>query len=211
MFDFDFDIDRRILAIGALALLITFGVGYKYGTYCEGKKQVLKQAAAAAVKPAAEPAPKVEEKQNNLLVYVFGEVKHPGIYQMKEGSRVFEVLDKAEPTPKADISQTNPATILTDQQNVQVPRVGQTIASSGVGNVLAAGKGSSSTANGIVNLNTATAAEIDQKLPGIGPTLAQRIIDYRQQSGGFKKIEDLKEVPGIGDRRFEQLKSQIRV
>ncbi|MGE5417174.1 MAG: helix-hairpin-helix domain-containing protein [Acidobacteriota bacterium] len=208
---FNIDIDRRILAIGAVLLIITFGVGYKYGTYCEGKKQVLKQA-AVAIKPAAEKAPMVEEKQNNLLVYVFGEVRHPGIYQMKEGSRVFEVLDKAEPTAKADVSQTSPATILTDQQNIQVPRIGQAIASgTAIGQAAVSSKGSGSSSGGIVNLNTATVGEIDQKLPGIGPTLAQRIIDYRQQSGGFKKIEDLKEVPGIGDRRFEQLKSQIRV
>lgn len=152
------------------------------------------------------PLPEKKEKETKVLfIHVAGTVKSPGVYKLKEGSRVFDAINAAGGYAlNADLNALNLATPLTDGERVYVPALGEVPqqASSLPGRV------SSSTSK--ININTADAQQLES-LPGIGPVFAQRIIDYRTSQGRFSNIEDIKNVSGIGKKRFEQLKDLITV
>ncbi len=136
----------------------------------------------------------------NIKVYVTGAVLCPGVYEMEDGARVVDVLQTAGgAAPDAELSGLNLASRLRDGEKVYLPRVGESVPLPG---------GTSSDADRPVNLNLASAAELDG-IPGIGPVLAERIIDYRDSHGGFSDIEELKKVEGIGTKKFEDLKDQV--
>jgi len=125
-------------------------------------------------------------------IHISGAVVHPGVYPITIGTRLFEVIAMAGGfTAKADRDSVNMARTVTDGEQV-----------------LVSGVGSDSINDGLIHLNKATAADLD-KLPGIGPTLSERIIDWRNANGGFKKIEDLRRVGGIGDKLFEGIKELV--
>lgn len=154
------------------------------------------------------PLPEKKETDTTkvLFIHVAGAVKSPGVYKLKEGSRVFDAINAAGGYAlNADLNALNLATPLTDGEKVYVPALGelpQSASSSLPGRV------SSSTSK--ININTADAQQLES-LPGIGPVFAQRIIDYRTSQGRFSNIEDIKNVSGIGEKRFEQLKDLITV
>lgn len=151
------------------------------------------------------PEKKEEKEIKVLFIHVAGTVKSPGVYKLKEGSRVFDAINAAGGYAlNADLNALNLATPLTDGEKVYVPALGELPpASSSL-----PGRVSSSTSK--ININTADAQQLDT-LPGIGPVFAQRIIDYRTSQGRFSNIEDIKNVSGIGKKRFEQLKDLITV
>ena len=150
-----------------------------------------------------------------ILVDVRGAVVKPGDYMLAKGSRVQDALDAAGGvTSDANLDKLNLAKILSDGEQVLVPT---RTASSASPNPTRAnetpGAASSPVASatpGKLNINTASLAELD-KLPGIGPVTAQKIIDYRQTNGVFKKVEDIRNVSGIGDKVFDQIKDLITV
>ncbi|MCX7838495.1 MAG: helix-hairpin-helix domain-containing protein [Anaerolineae bacterium] len=145
----------------------------------------------------------------SIIVDVRGAVNQPGVYTLPIGSRVQDALARAgDVTSNADTRALNLARRLNDGEQLYVPRQGETTPIP-----------TASTARGVptatrvpskININTATVAELDT-LPGIGPALAQRIVDYRTQNGDFKTIEDIKKVRGIGDALFNQIKDLITV
>jgi competence protein ComEA len=148
---------------------------------------------------------------------ISGAVKEEGVYTLKSGSRLQDLIDAAGGlTSRAQIKAINRSLLLQDQDKVYIPYKGEKTASAptaGMASNAAASSSSSpaaSSAAGKVNLNTATAADL-QKLNGIGEKKAEQIIAYREQKGGFKSIDELKEVSGIGDKTFDALKDQITV
>lgn len=155
-----------------------------------------------------------------LLVHVLGEVQQPGVYELAAGSRVVDAVSAAGGlTPRADTGGMNLARKLTDGEQVYVAAVGETRPPSldapgqdgGAPGGGAGGTGGSSGAGGaLVNLNTATATELET-LPRIGPAMAQRILDYRTANGPFTSVDDLTEVPGIGDATLEGLRDLVTV
>jgi competence protein ComEA len=155
-------------------------------------------------RPTAPPA--------SIIVDVRGAVNKPGVYTLPLGSRVQDALTLAgDVTSSADTRPLNLARRLNDGEQIYVPLVGEATPTV----VATPGRGVPSNAptkipGGKINLNTATLAELDT-LPGIGPAIAQRIIDYRAQNGDFKTIDDLKKVRGIGDALFNQIKDLIAV
>ncbi|NPV90210.1 MAG: ComEA family DNA-binding protein [Firmicutes bacterium] len=189
----------RILLAGILGIVL-FAGGIVYA------RHYLSPPPPLSVNPGPEAGTVVK-------VHVAGAVDRPGLYEFPAGSRVMDAVEKASPAPDADINRLNLAAVLNDGQKVQVPQKGE-VTGPAVGDGSNQGdgnrNGTSVSANGLVNLNTASLAELD-RLPGIGPTLAQRIIDYRQQKGGFRRIEDVKNVSGIGDKLFLQIKDLITV
>jgi competence protein ComEA len=138
-----------------------------------------------------------------MYIDVVGAVRRPGLYRLPRGSRIADAVARAGgATHKAQLELVNVAAPLADGEQVVVPRRGSAAASAP----------SSSTAGvqaaGPVHLSTATAEELDS-LPGVGPVTAQKIIDYRQQHGGFSSVDELDAVPGIGPARMEQLKGLV--
>ncbi len=140
-----------------------------------------------------------------LRVYVCGAVQQPAVYRLPPGSLVEDAVRAAGgPAPEADLERINLAQELRDQQQVYVPRVGEEppipVLSGGV----------ASASGGIVNINIATVEELEM-LPHIGPSTAQRIVEYRETYGPFKSVEELMEVPGIGPAVFEEIRGRITV
>jgi competence protein ComEA len=150
-----------------------------------------------------------------LYVHVAGAVRRPGLVRVPSGSRVATALRRAGgPLRRADLTAVNLASKLEDGQQVVVPVVGSAPAAAaavaspgaslGRGAARAAGAGAPA-----ISLATATVEQLDS-LDGIGPTLARRIVEQRQRAGGFRSLEELREVDGIGDKRFEALKAALR-
>ncbi|MFB7714909.1 helix-hairpin-helix domain-containing protein [Streptomyces sp. NPDC056105] len=150
-----------------------------------------------------------------IVVDVSGKVRSPGIHRLPAGSRVADALRAAGGIrPGVDPTGINRARLLVDGEQVVVGAPG---APGGIGSGGAAGSagsagtgaGTGAAAAGPIGLNTATAEQLDT-LPGVGPVLAQHIIDYRTEHGGFRSVEELREVNGIGDRRFSDLQNLVR-
>jgi len=158
------------------------------------------------------------QSSREIVVYVTGAVQNPGIFHLPLDSRLDDLLKKAVLTIEADKEALNPAQKLKDGQKIVVPfqasttsaiedNQGQSIIKSG--STSDSGKITGNT-GAKVNINTAGAAELDT-LPGIGPAIAQRIIDYREQNGLFSSPEDLQNVSGIGPKTYEKMAENITI
>ncbi len=156
--------------------------------------------ATATITPVPTPAP--------VRVYVTGAVQNPDVYVLPPGSIVKDALLAAGgATAEADLNRVNLAVQVQDQQQVYVPRKGETASPVPLS---ATPLPAASPAGGKVNINTASVDELDA-LPGVGPAIAQRIVDYRTENGPFHSIEDLMQVKGIGSATFAELKDRITV
>ncbi|HET6911664.1 MAG TPA: ComEA family DNA-binding protein [Mycobacteriales bacterium] len=157
--------------------------------------------AAAAVPPPARaaPIPVATPSTVQIVVDVGGRVRHPGLVSLANGARVADAIAAAGGALRpSDLATLNLAARVTDGQLLLIGVPGAAIGAAG-----ASGAGA-----GPVDLNSATVDQLDA-LPGVGPVLAQRIIDWRQQHGGFRSVDDLQQVPGIGARKFADLKSLV--
>jgi competence protein ComEA len=194
---------KQLLIYIALAFVVTvLGVRYVLTGRAHAAVPSGVLVATSPTASAASPSPVAAP----LVVYVCGAVTRPGVYRLPSGSRVTDLLDLAGgPSAKADLSAVNLAGKLADGQQVVIPKRGQApVASASTSTPDASPTGA------IVNINTATAAELDG-LQGVGPSTAQKIIAYRTANGGFKSIDELKNVPGIGDAKFAALKPYVTV
>ena len=156
-----------------------------------------------------------QEETEKIAIHITGEVKKEGLIYLPLGSRVADAIKEAGgETKNADLSQINLAYQLQDGQKLYIPNKNEKISEyiiSGTGNNGSEGSSSNnSKGDNKVNINTATKNELDQ-LPGIGPSIAQRIIEYREENGNFQKIEDVQNVKGIGDAKYEEIKDNITV
>ncbi|MFE5174748.1 helix-hairpin-helix domain-containing protein [Streptomyces sp. NPDC056634] len=150
-----------------------------------------------------------------IVVDVSGKVRNPGIHRLPAGSRVADALRAAGGIrPGVDLTGINRARLLADGEQVVVgapaaPGGNGSGGSAGSAGSAGTGAGTGAAAAGPIGLNTATAEQLDT-LPGVGPVLAQHIIDYRTEHGGFRSVDELREVNGIGDRRFSDLQNLVR-
>lgn len=171
---------------------------------------------AAAVKfvlPVKSPV-MFEQTQVNreIVVYISGAVKSPGLLNLALDSRLDDALKIAGLTNDADVDALNPAQKLKDGQKIIIPHKEGTQSSessSMINTFSSSGKASPGTGPK-VNINSAGIGELDT-IPGIGPALAQRIVDYREQNGLFSSPEDLQEVSGIGPKTYEKMAPYITV
>jgi competence protein ComEA len=137
-----------------------------------------------------------------MYVHVAGAVRRPGLYRVPEGTRVGAAVERAGgPTGKADLAATNLAAQVEDGQQILVPVRGRAPAP-----VAAAGGGAPA---GPISLASATQPQLEE-LDGIGPTLAGRILEYRDEHGGFRSVEELGEVEGIGEVRLAALREAVQ-
>ncbi|MDR2899650.1 MAG: ComEA family DNA-binding protein [Clostridiales bacterium] len=173
--------------------------------------------------PVKEAAIETPEPEKIFRIYISGLVKSPGMYSLKEGSRIADLLEKAGgATEGADLNSINLAAYVEDGRHVRIPSVEEGLTEDAP--VFADVKEEPvNTANtdsqmmyekpaytGIVNINSADATTL-MSLPGIGEVTAQNIIDYREQNGGFKSIEEIKNVPRIGDTIYTGISSKISI
>jgi competence protein ComEA len=151
--------------------------------------------------PTTEPA---TPTPSTINVYVSGAVNKPDVYVLPLNSLVKDAIAAAGgATPEADLDHINLAARLSDQMQVYVPRKGEAVPPP-------SGGATPGAPGALININTATAEQLDS-LPGIGPSIAQAIVDYRTKNGPFKTIEAIKDVPRIGDSLFAKIKDMITV
>lgn len=165
--------------------------------------KVLSRPARPAVPPPVRVAKssRAPASAARLFVNVVGAVRRPGLYRLKDGSRVADAVTRAGgPTPKAQIELLNLAARIADGEQIVVPRRG--LAGP------AAGATGGAAAAGPAHLNSATLEQLDA-LPGVGPVTAQKILDYRQQHGAFGSVDELDAISGIGPARLEQLRGLV--
>lgn len=163
----------------------------------------------------------VKEEKNNeekVVVHVIGEVNNPGVVTLPEGSRIIDAINKAGgKTEEADLSKINLAFIVEDGTQIYIPRINENLNQvnlisdgAGIGVIINDSNLEENELEVKVNINTANKEKLET-LPGIGESTAQKIIDYREKNGKFKTIEDIKNVSGIGEAKYESLKDKITV
>lgn len=148
--------------------------------------------------------PEEGDNQKQLLVDVSGAVRKPGVVRVNSGSRVFEAVDQAGGVSEdADLRTINLAAVVRDGQKIYIPRVGERMLESTENNW-------SNNERDKLDLNSASASSLEE-LDGIGVKTAEKIIAYREEHGGFRNVEELMQVSGIGAKTFEGLKDKIAV
>ena len=218
------------LALALRAVLVSTGAGGHAAPAAAGASTAMGSpptgtATAPAMRPATAPTTGSEAgpgglsaTSSSVVVHVTGAVSRPGVVTLPPGSRVTDAINAVGgASAEADTQQLNLARVLTDGEQIRVPRIGEVLpdpapqpggaATPSVGT--APGK-TNGGASGTININTASASELE-KLPGIGPALAQRIVDYRDSHGPFASVDALTDVPGIGKAKLEGLREQATV
>lgn len=185
---------KKSMLILAVIVIAALG-GTVYGLY--GKE--------SAVPLSAGENTTEMQTANSITVYVTGAVNKPSVVSLAEGSRVVDAVNACGGLlPTADSEKINMAQELKDGGQVRVPeKIAAANDSKAAGNGNAAKNDS-----GLININTADETALDT-LPGIGPAMAKRIIEYRQNEGAFQSIEDIKNVKGIGEAKFNKMKDKI--
>ncbi len=181
------DISRRqaYVYVGLAAVVAVLGARYLFSSHTAAPAGGQALLGLSSYAPTVSPSPSALATPQELVVYVCGAVRRPGVYHLAPGARVADLLATAGGAgAKAELQAVNLAARLVDGQQVVVPA--------------------------LVNLNTASAQDLDA-LPGVGPATAQKIIDYRTANGGFKSVADLKNVAGIGDAKFATLQPLVTV
>jgi competence protein ComEA len=193
---------RALIAVGVVGALIAAGFRW----LSRPRPQSVPAAAvrpSLAVQPSATPAATAA-----LVVDVIGKVRHPGVVTLRQGARVIDAIKAAGGLrPGAGAGALNLARPVVDGEQISVggKAVPQAAPASPGGPAMP-----DSAPGAQLDLNTATVEQFDG-LPGVGPVLARRIVDYRTQHGGFRAVEELQEVTGIGARKYEDIKALVRV
>ena len=134
-----------------------------------------------------------------ICIYVVGCVNEPGIYEVEDGTRIYEAIELAGgATDEADLSRLNLAKILLDEEKVVVPKI------------VNVEEGEGSLISSVVNINTANVERLST-LSGIGKSTAEKIVKYREENGYFNSVEDIMNVSGIGESKFNAIKDNITV
>lgn len=160
----------------------------------------------------------ITEEKRKIVIYVAGAVKNEGIYELEENSRIADCIEKAGGlTDDANIKDINLAYVLEDGMKVYIPKNSDVnevkdetslYVSKENGNTNIVTSKNTSVKSSKININTATQTELET-LPGIGPSTAEKIINYRKENGKFGSIEDIKKVSGIGESKYSKIKDYI--
>jgi competence protein ComEA len=217
------DLSRSELAAYAACIVLVVLLGWRV-LRADGETSTAPargHAGAATTTSGAGEGPSVSvapARDGSATVHVVGAVRRPGVYRLRLGQRVEDAIRRAGGASGAtDLQAINLAAKIADGQQVVVPRRaaagGGGVAAAGgaaVGGGAAGGGAASGGAAAPINLNSATAEQLDT-LDGVGPATAQKILEYRTQHGGFASVDDLAQVTGIGPKKLEALKAQVTV
>lgn len=201
-------LSKDLLAIIAIIGAIVFGIVFKF---LSSPKEIIiseepsvnaSSEASGFTQPNEKLNEELDEESEIILAYITGEVKFPGVYELKKGARIIDIVDLAGGfTEEADAVNINLAQKLYDEDRVHIFKIGDASQTEEI--TYTPNKKSDE-----ININTATLSELTE-LPGIGNVKAQNIINHREAFGKFKSIEEIKDVNGIGDKTFEALKDLI--
>jgi competence protein ComEA len=198
------EFSRAQLAAYAAAALAVLLLGARY---LEGGRA----AEPAAGRPVPVRVADGAEGGGWAVVQVAGEVHRPGVYRLRTGQRVDDAVRRAGgATPRADLAGVNLAAKVEDGRQVIVPARGAAAGGAAAAPGVAGGGVAGSAGAAPLNLNTATAEQLDA-LDGVGPETARKIVAYRQEHGGFRSVAELDRVPGIGPKRLAALRERLRV
>jgi competence protein ComEA len=191
---------RELVALTLVGLVVVAGAALWYVRSLPRPVEV-RQAVPAVGPTVGTPSPA------GLIVHVAGQVRRPGVYEFRSGDRVVDAIDAAHgPRKGANLDGLNLAAPLTDGEQVLVP---SRAVPPPVGGTVPAG-GSTAAPGAAININTASESQLEE-LPGIGPVLAQRILDYRTEHGPFPTVDALDDVSGIGPATMSDLQDLITV
>lgn len=210
------------IAFVTIAIIIILGISYYI--YASGKETNMNFSELETIENQTK-----EETKNTIKVHVSGAVNNPGVVELEENSRVGDAIEKAGGvTGEASTDTINLAGLLEDGIKIHIPTKQEmeqaklaeetqetqnestNIITDTTGSRTNSSANSSSKTTSKININTATQTELET-LPGIGPATATKIIAYREENGKFKSIEEIKEVSGIGDSKYEKIKDLIKV
>lgn len=196
---------KKIIYFVTLFLLVSVSGGCQKN---ESENFLLKESGEKeSGREVSEPEESMKEnlqEKKKIYVQVNGAVKNPGVYELEEGSRIFQAVELAGGiTEEADAGALNQAEMLKDGQMIRIPRYGET--EEQLSQMEGAGQ-----EDGRVNLNTATEAEL-MTLPGIGTAKAKSILAWREENGSFLQVEDLMKIEGIKKGVFSKIKDSVKV
>lgn len=201
--------NKKVIIIGAIVITVSLLIIIICSNK-DNKEELIDSFEEKNVVVENTETPEVEKN----MIHITGEVRNTGIVEVNKGARIIDVIEKAGGlTEIADISKVNLAYIVKDAQKIYIPSIYdeeniEYISTESGNNVII--NDNIEGGKSMVNINTATQTELEQ-LSGIGPSTALKIINYREENGKFKSIEDIKNVPGIGDSKFSSIKDMIEV
>jgi len=197
------DKNQKFLFFIIIGIMILFIIFYIYNNLLNTSDSSLYSEEFDENTLIEEPSSSINEI-SNITIYICGEVKESKVISLPENSRIIDALESVGGlTEEADISSINLAAFLEDGEKIYIPSKNESY-------ILEDYSTTSHTAKNKININTASQSELES-ISGIGPSTALKIINYRESNGKFKSIEDIKNVPGIGDSKFENIKDYIRI
>ncbi len=198
---------KKQITIVVVVAIVFFGIGVKYGQHTLAKKLAALEIAAVEAETetddaetgvAYEVGPSTDVAGDEIVVYVTGAVQNMGLIILKEGSRLYDALSVVGLLEEADVNRINLARILEDGERIYIPFIGGEMVEEYTGDGIGYGK------TGLININTAD-LDLLTELPGVGETLAQRLINYRKANGSFESLLDLSKVQGFTDKIITDL------
>ncbi len=208
-------LEKRKKELFIILIIIIAGIGAIYSIFFEKSENIEK------IETIAEETKNeviidnvmIEEKQT-ILVHIMGQVNAPGLVELEENARIQDAIEAAGgTTQEADFSKINLAYILEDGEKIYIPKKGEETyitKESGATSSIIAQEKKEEEDKLMININTASQEELE-KLPGIGESTATKIINYRKENGKFTKIEDIQNVSGIGEAKYNNIKKYITV
>lgn len=195
------------VTLGLVVLSAAVGWGILRGQAAPAESIALDDASSSAETTDGSGDVSAVAPPEGLYVHVLGEVVTPGLYIVDQDARLVDALAAAGGTlDSADLQAVNLARPLSDGEQIVVPKIGAEAAT----DAAPGGAGGEAASDGVLNLNTADQAALET-LPRIGPALAQRIIDWRDENGRFRSVDDLLAVPGIGEKLLAGVREKVTV
>jgi competence protein ComEA len=216
-----FVLNNKKMIVILLIGVIVCGIGYVVRIYPAEYITVERENSTIQKQPTIEKTNLVETSKvleqtqqptikQKFKIYVCGEVNKSGVVTIESGSRIIDAVELAGGTTSlADLNKVNLAEFVCDAQKIYIPKIGEDVDKNEIIAQNSSVKQNNSKHN-LININTADKATLEQ-LTGIGETIAQNIIEYRQLNGGFKSIDEIKKVSRIGEKTFEKIKDKITV
>ena len=199
------NVEKEYLIIGAILIFVIVFILFFNLKFFKGEENNIKENVNLEVPE------EINEEKKKIIVHVDGKVENPGVYELEEGDRLNKAIMLAGGTTSdADTKNINLAYLVTDGSKVYIPSIQEEKQVEIVENYTVDKSPDKNKGNSKIDINTASKEELE-KIKGVGPSTAEKIIEYRKEHSKFSNIEEIKEIKGIGDAKFEKLKEYITV